>query len=504
MPSRILTDADGDQIAGRLDALAARVARLETPFPPPTPPPDPPAPVDAVVGEWEPWSEWTLWVRQGDIELRARSRVRRELSPAQHGGVSFPLTDFEREERPYVPTPVDAVLGDWGAWEPLTPWILNPADPTQEMRTLWRSRPIVTPASAGGWEPSTDDLEDTQIETRPVIVSPPSQQHPFEWHNMIRQRPEYVRGWMMRDEAEVQGRVRRKQTVPRHTHYVWPEDPFEDAQDAAQVIIPGSRSLPPLADGTPAASHSNYEQSIYPVNIGANVLNRDLVRAVVSFEFYNDKSWFTEGATCEKSFNCMRHPEVIAFEMRQRFRHRGGPPTPKGGPPNQPMPEDGLAWFDVRSYGHVLPPHYVPSAPAPPEKLAELGLEPPVWIEPRGNSDAIHPMMNWDFWQRWNIWNRAIAWMDFRRDDFYATCSIVVGDENRDAVYLVKEARCPWPQRDRVTPGGMFHTFLHEWNSSQNRSLERGDMIAYLGPVHVLMDVEDPLSLWQRPLRRGR
>lgn len=101
---------------------------------------------------------------------------------------------------PPPPVPVDCVWSDWSPWSEWSPW--TPAETGLERRTRTRTRTEAISAQHGG-ELCIGPAEETETETRPIGVPPPSPDPtalvwPSHWSALPSTPPA---GWMTIDEA---------------------------------------------------------------------------------------------------------------------------------------------------------------------------------------------------------------------------------------------------------------------------------------------------------------
>lgn len=285
--------------------------------------------------------------------------------------------------------------------------------------------------------------------------------------------PYHWRSWSLRNAAQVESMIHLKNTKPRHTTYVWPDDPFPYAQDAAKIVLP--------------PNVINYEQMRFPVGIGAHKLGVKSVSALVIWDFWHDDSWVTElnpqpnrpnPRNGYKSFQLAaygRNPRIW-FEPRHRFFGQDGH----------------LSYIDVRSYGGPDPSNGT--------VLGGTGVEfrnAGGGLLRRYGSDSLGPMVN-EFAVARRTWTRFFVRVQFDAGDPFATVSFWVADETRDPVPILLDRRilnvAPGTQAD---PQGILDSFWVEFNHSQGRV--GGEIIGYVRNIVVLKDVPDVNRWLRRP-----
>lgn len=285
--------------------------------------------------------------------------------------------------------------------------------------------------------------------------------------------PYHWRSWSLRNAKQVETFIHRKSANPRHTSYVWPNDPFAHKQDAAKIVIP--------------PNVVNYEQMRFPIDLGAHTLGAKRVSALVMWEFWGDESWIRElnpepnrpsPRNGYKSFQLAsqgKNPELW-LEPRHRFIGADG----------------NFGYLDVRAYG------------APDKSNGTVRGGQGVEFRDNGGkllrrygSDALGPMLA-EFPVATRTWTRYFVEVEFNAGDPYAKVSYWVADEKRDPVALLRDRRIL-----NVAPGtiddpkGELDSFWVEFNHSQGRV--GGEMIGYVRNIVVLKDVPDVNRWLRRP-----
>jgi hypothetical protein len=285
------------------------------------------------------------------------------------------------------------------------------------------------------------------------------------------------RSWSLRDAAQIEAHLYRKDSTPRHTSYVWPKDPFTYAQDGAKIVLP--------------ANVANYEQMRFPIEIGAHRLGVEKVSALVSWEFWADESWVTElnpkpdrpnPRISYKSFQLAsygRNPQIWLEARHRFFGHDGN-----------------LSYLDVRSYGAPDSSNGTVRGGSGVEFRDAAGK-----IVRRYGSDSLGPMLA-EFPVAARTWTRFFAHVEFNAGDPYATVSYWVADETREPVAILRDRRilnfAPGTQTD---PRGMLDSFWVEFNHSLGRMGE--EMTGYVRNIVVLKDVPDVARWLRRPVGTG-
>jgi hypothetical protein len=289
--------------------------------------------------------------------------------------------------------------------------------------------------------------------------------------------PYHWRSWSLRDPAQIEEYLHRKTSSPRHTSYVWPNDPFPYAQDGAKIVLP--------------PNVGNYEQMRFPIELGAHRLGVKKVSALVMWEFWGDESWVTElnappnkpsPRTSAKAFQLAafgKNPEIW-LEPRLRFFGADGH----------------FSYLDVRTYGAPDATNGTVRGGDKVEFRDEAGK-----LLRRYGSDALGPMLA-EFPVATRTWTRFFARVEFNAGDPYATVSYWVSDETRDPVAVLLDRRvlnfAPGTQAD---PQGLLDSFWVEFNQSLGRV--GGEMIGYVRNIVVLKDVPDVNRWLRRPARTG-
>jgi hypothetical protein len=289
--------------------------------------------------------------------------------------------------------------------------------------------------------------------------------------------PYHWRSWSLRDSAQIEAHLYRKNAVPRHTSYLWPNDPFPQAQDGAKIVLP--------------PNVQNYEQMRFPIDIGAHKLGVKRVSALIVWEFWGDESWITElnpqpnrptPRHGYKSFQLASYGKnpKIWFEPRHRFFGQGG----------------NFSYLDVRSYG-------APDASngtvlgGPAVEFYDDALK----AMRRYGSDALGPMLA-EFPMATGAWTRFFVRVEFTAGDPYASVSLWVADETRDPVAILLDRRIlNFEPGTMADPQGLLDSFWVEFNHSQGRT--GGEMIGYVRNVIVLKDVPDVGRWLRRPVGTG-
>lgn len=295
--------------------------------------------------------------------------------------------------------------------------------------------------------------------------------------------PYRFQSYHLRTEEQVQSLVFRTQVSPRQTHYIWPDDPFHDAQDAAKIVIPAY----------PDINSTNYENLRLPLNFGAEALGltSGSTSLFVRWDFYWDQS-FVDGHTYPgaitsiwngvKTFNVRRGPHRsprIYFEPRNRFIG-----TPGGVGPGQ------CSYWDIRRYF----PHTVG---------AGVGVDFPVASGGSGHnygSDAMGPMVN-EYIVPVNKWVRFFATWTFTVGSAWATgVNFWIADEDQDPVQILNDRSWFWPSaQDDTSAGGTLAHLEIEFNYSQTR--QGPEWIGYVRDAVALRDVPDYTVYLKRPKR---
>ena len=308
-------------------------------------------------------------------------------------------------------------------------------------------------------------------------VHPQQAESPHAYFEQAAASPYHWRSWSLRDAAQIEAHLYRKDATPRHTSYVWPNDPFSYAQDAAKIVLP--------------PNVQNYEQMRFPINIGAHRLGVKRVSALVVWEFWGDESWVTElnpqpnrptprnGAKSFQLASYGKNPKIW-LEPRHRFFGQGG----------------NFSYLDVRSYTAGDPSNGTVRG-GPGVEFYDEELK----AARRYGSDTLGPMLA-EFAVASRTWTRFFVRVEFNAGDPYAAVSFWVADETREPVAIFRDRRIlnfePGTMED---PQGMVDSFWVEFNQSMGRV--GGEMIGYVRNVMVLKDVPDVTRWLKRPLGTG-
>jgi hypothetical protein len=131
-------------------------------------------PVDATYGPWTeylPVSDWTICDPTGH-QTRLTRRTREELTPAQNGGNTQPISEEQEEIRD---CDFNAVLSDWTVWTSTEAWTACAVDGSGGIQTRneTRSRTVLQPAVNNGTTGSLSEArEGTQACTPPTLPAP--------------------------------------------------------------------------------------------------------------------------------------------------------------------------------------------------------------------------------------------------------------------------------------------------------------------------------------------
>jgi hypothetical protein len=320
----------------------------------------------------------------------------------------------------------------------------------------------VSDSAAGPWTPSSGTSGDAGVLYLTVtatsgqtftLTSSAAETDPHAYFNSLVALTQYHHlSYSLRNQTQING-LRHYTNLGQHTTYIWPNDDFADAQDAAKIIIP--------------AAQDNYEQLRMNISIGAEFLKVQQVKALVTWDFYFDESMRTAQAG-EKTFQLSRHNRNIWFETRVRW---------------DVAPDFGVG--DVRGYTSTF------IAPA------RLGGAGAIVDGINFGSDAIAPMQN-TFYFEPNKWTRFWAEVIFTAGSEYATVSYWVADEDTDVVQILDDIQMHWPA-DGGGVGGILNQFYIEFNTSANRPAL--DALGYARNVVILRDVPDPSVYFQKPIR---
>lgn len=309
----------------------------------------------------------------------------------------------------------------------------------------------------------------TRRTTARVAPPPPSgDEGPHDYFDdLVNNSGYHYRSWPLRSQSNIDSVTFNNGCAGnvhgQMTHYIWPDDSFADAQDAAKIVLP--------------TNCENYNQLRMPISIGAEFLGVSQVSAMVVWDFYWDISYVLNKGGLEgyKSFQLSRHDDKIYFEPRNRLE-------------TQATPLGGLSWFDVRGYSPVtfLSGHTRGGANA-------------IYNGRNYGNDTIGPMES-DFLIKPNMWTRFIATFTFTAGSTYATnVNFEISDEETDTTPILSGVTMFWPANNNVSAGGLLHKLWIEFNSSQPRPA--GDIIMYVRNVAVLRDVPDYTVYRRRPVR---